>query len=164
VRNLAQAFCHGRPSKGNRIAKKPDFKTLANHGIDKNLAGRAHSHAVWQLVRVLRAAAQPPSAARRRAADRARACAAGWSWSWTWAVTIEVCRVASSVARAHHRKTGRIAAENVGAVVNPVDGLIHLPVTRDTLACLWPILDGLIGRAGCETSGRSRRSHERSRS
>jgi hypothetical protein len=62
VRNLAQAFCHGRPSKGNRIAKKSDFKTLANQGIDKNLAGRARSHAVWRLVRVLRASARAPSA------------------------------------------------------------------------------------------------------
>jgi len=56
---LAQAFCHGRPSKGNRIAKKPDFKTLANQGIDKNLAGRARSRAVWRLVRVLRAPGIP---------------------------------------------------------------------------------------------------------
>jgi hypothetical protein len=41
---------------------------------------------------------------------------------------------------------------------------LGLPDKDDDLACLWPILNGLIGRAGCETSGRSRRSHERSRS
>jgi hypothetical protein len=32
LRNFAQAFRHGRPSKG----KKPDFKTLANQSIDRN--------------------------------------------------------------------------------------------------------------------------------
>jgi hypothetical protein len=30
---------------------------------------------------------------------------------------------------ARHRKTGRIAAENVGAVVNPVDGLTYATTT-----------------------------------
>src|SRR5262245_10322688 len=124
----------GAPPKEIGLSKNPDFKTFVNQCIDKNLAGRGRNHAVWRLCRVLRAPGagafdDTPSSSRSSTVLR------------NWVVvdgSDQGLQGACSVARARRRKTGRIVAENVGAVVNPVDGLTYATTTA---VASWPTAD-----------------------